>query len=191
MDLVTNEPVKRIHPHKFLLWVAMGSIVMMFAGLTSAYIVKRNQSNWQGFELPIVFWYSTGAIVLSSIIMILCVRAFKERRMAQYRQLLIAVGALGVAFVFLQLTGFQELNASGIKLIHRGSNVAGSFLFVIVVMHMAHVIGGVIALLVMFIRTLTGSKRNYSPIPIELMALYWHFVDILWIYLFLFLHLIQ
>ncbi len=191
MNVVMNQPVKRIHPHKFLLWVAMGSIVMMFAGLTSAYIVKRNQSNWQGFELPRIFWYSTGVIILSSVLMMLCVRAFKERQMVKYRQLLIAVGALGVVFVVLQIMGFHQLNLNGIKLIHRGSNVAGSFLFVIVVVHMAHIIGGVIALLVMFIRAFTGSKRNYSPVPIEVMAIYWHFVDFLWIYLFLFLNWIQ
>ncbi len=191
MDIVMNQPVKRIHPYKFLLWVAMGSIVMMFAGLTSAYIVKRNQSNWQGFELPKIFWFSTGVIVLSSIVMVFCVRAFKERQMSKYRRLLITVGAMGVAFVTLQIMGFHQLNENGIKLIHRGSNVAGSFLFVIVVVHIAHIIGGVVALLVMFIKAFIGSKRNYSPVPIEVMAIYWHFVDFLWIYLFLFLNWIQ
>jgi cytochrome c oxidase subunit 3 len=186
-----NQPVKRIHPYKFLLWVAMGSIIMMFAGLTSAYIVKRNQSNWQGFELPRVFWYSTGVIIFSSVIMMLCVRAFKERQMAKYRQLLTAVALLGILFIILQCMGFAQLNANGIKLIHRGSNVAGSFLFVIVVIHIVHIIGGVIALLVMFIRGFVGSRRNYSPVPIEVMATYWHFVDFLWIYLFIFLNWIQ
>jgi cytochrome c oxidase subunit 3 len=191
MDIIMNEPVKRIHPYKFLLWIAMGSIIMMFAGLTSAYIVKRNQSNWQGFELPRVFWYSTGVIIFSSILMMLCVRSFKERQMAKYRQLLTAVAVLGVVFIILQCMGFGQLNANGIKLIHRGSNVAGSFLFVIVVIHIAHIIGGIIALLVMFIRGYVGSKRNYSPVPVEVMATYWHFVDFLWIYLFIFLNWIQ
>jgi cytochrome c oxidase subunit 3 len=191
MEIIMNQPVKRIHPHKFLLWVAMGSIVMMFAGFTSAYIVKRNQTNWQGFELPKVFWFSTAVIILSSIVMLFCVRAFKDRQMSRYRSLLLLVGLMGVAFVVLQCMGFQQLNQNGIKLIHRGSNVAGSFLFVIVVMHMAHIIGGVVALVVMFISAFVGSKRNYSPVPIEVMATYWHFVDFLWIYLFIFLSLIQ
>ena len=191
MDIVMSEESKRMHPHKFILWVALGSIVMMFAGLTSAYIVKRNQTGWQGFELPKVFWYSTAVIISSSILMMFCVRAFKSRQMAKYRQMLIGVALLGVLFVVLQCMGFAQLNANGIKLIHRGSNVAGSFLFVITVLHIAHVVAGVIALLVMFLMAFIGSKRNYDSVPIEVMATYWHFVDFLWIYLFIFLNLIQ
>src|SRR4029078_11001407 len=86
----------KIHPHKFTLWVGIGSLLMMFAGLTSAYIVKRNKANWQSFDLPRFFCYSTAAIVLSSITIFLAEKAFKQREMKRYRSLLSATLVLGV-----------------------------------------------------------------------------------------------
>ncbi|HCT22732.1 MAG TPA: cytochrome oxidase subunit III, partial [Chitinophagaceae bacterium] len=76
---VTKKETGRIHPHKFTLWVAMASIIMAFAGLTSAYIVKKNQSNWLEFQLPLVFWYSTAVIIISSVTMHLALKSFKAR----------------------------------------------------------------------------------------------------------------
>src|ERR1700710_3154087 len=105
MDIVMNQPVKRIHPHKFLLWVAMGSIIMMFAGLTSAYIVKKNQGSWLEFDLPKVFWYSTFTILLSSVTMHLAIKAAKAREVMRYRALITVTALLGVAFIILQYTG--------------------------------------------------------------------------------------
>lgn len=191
----TDQPAaqesKRIHPHKFTLWIALGSIVMMFAGMTSAYIVKRNQVNWQGFELPVIFWYSTAAIVASSISIQFAVKAFKERQMARYRQLIGLTAILGVAFIVMQWIGFNDLNARGIKLIGIESNVSGSFLFAITALHMVHVLGGIIAIFVLLGQAFRRSRRSYSAVPVDNMATYWHFVDGLWIYLFIFLHWIQ
>lgn len=178
---------KRIHPHKFTLWVAMASIVMMFAGLTSAYIVKRGQTNWQGFDLPLIFTYSTIVIVVSSITMQLAVKRFKHREMLSYRWLLVATAVLGFAFMAMQLLGFQIVNERGIRLIGRGSNVSGSFLAVIAGMHMLHVLGGIVALAVMLGKAFSSRKRTYTSVPVEVLATYWHFVDALWIYLFIFL----
>src|SRR5215831_5307383 len=93
---------KRIHPHKFTLWVAIGSIIMMFAGLTSAYIVKSNQAGWQTVGMPHVFWYSTATILLSSLSMQTALRSFKQREMNQYRLLIAGTLMLGVTFVVLQ-----------------------------------------------------------------------------------------
>ena len=191
MEQVANEQQKKVHPHKFTMWVAMGSIVMMFAGLTSAYIVKRNQANWQGFELPKVFWYSTAVILLSSVTMYLANRAIKNRQMAQYRQLIVATAVLGTAFIILQFIGFNDLQTRGIKLVGLGSNVAASFLGVIAGVHMVHVLGGIVALLVIVIKAFAGTKKTYSSVPAEVAGTYWHFVDLLWIYLFVFLHWIQ
>src|SRR3954468_20282992 len=98
MHTVAIEQRNRIHPHKFTLWVGIGSILMMFAGLTSAYIVKRNQANWTTFELPVAFWYSTPAIILSSITITLATRAFKERLMTRYRTLTVITMILGLVF---------------------------------------------------------------------------------------------
>ena len=180
-----------MHPHKFTLLLGLGSIVMMFAGMTSAYIVKRNQANWQGFDLPRVFLYSTIVILISSATIHLAVKAFKNREMTRYRQLITVTAILGILFLVLQIVGFQDLHNRGIKLIGEKSNVAASFLAVITGLHMAHVLGGIIVLIVMFIRAFGGKRRNYGPVPIEMAATYWHFVDGLWIYLFLFLNWIQ
>ncbi len=177
---------QRIHPQKFTLWVAMGSIIMMFAGLTSAYIVKKNQSSWLEFELPLVFWYSTGVILLSSITIHLAQKSFKAREMGRYRNLITITALLGLAFITLQVLGFQDLESRNIALIGNKSNSAASFLLVITGLHMAHVLGGVIAILVIFIRAYASRVKNYSSLSIDMVSTYWHFVDVLWIYLFIF-----
>ncbi len=174
---------KRIHPHKFTMWVAIGSIVMMFAGLTSAFIVKSNQTNWVTVSIPRMFWISTAVIIISSITLQMALRSFKQRVMNQYRMLIGVTLLLGVAFVVLQWLGFQDLWAQ--KITFRGAG-AGQFLYVIFGLHAIHVIGGIIALIVMFIRAFIGKTKLYSSVPVEVMAVYWHFVDVLWIYLLLF-----
>ena len=186
MSAIVNEAPKRIHPHKFTLWVAMGSIIMMFAGLTSAYIVKKNQSSWLEFDLPVVFIYSTLVIIASSLTVHLAAKAIKAREMARYRTLITITALLGVVFMALQVLGFMDLEARNIALTGAKSNSAASFLLVITGLHMLHVLGGVIALLVMFIKAYVSSVKNYSSLSIELVGTYWHFVDILWIYLFIF-----
>ena len=183
---ITSEQHKRLHPHKFTLWIAIASMLMMFAGFTSAYIVKRNQSNWLEFSLPPIFWYSTLVILTSSVTIYLASKAFKARNMARYRALITITAGLGVLFVVLQWLGFQYLADHGVKLIGNGSNPAGSFLGVITGVHMLHVLGGVVALLVMFIKAYSTRRKSYDPIPVELVGIYWHFVDGLWIYLFIF-----
>ena len=186
MDIAVEQTQqrKRIHPHKFTLWVAIGSIVMMFAGLTSAYIVKSNQSGWQSIEMPKVFWYSTGTILLSSAVMQMALRSFKEREMNRYRLLIAATFFLGVTFVILQWTGFQQLWNSGVQF--KGSSGGGQFLYVIAGLHAVHVLGGVVALMIMLLKAFLGRTKSYGSVPVEVMATYWHFVDILWIYLLVF-----
>ncbi len=175
---------KRIHPHKFTLWVAIGSIVMMFAGLTSAYIVKSSQASWQSVGMPAIFWGSTVTIVLSSLSMHLALRSFKHREMTRYRMFISVTFLLGVIFVACQWIGFRQLWDSGIQF--SGASGGGQFLYVIAGLHALHVLGGVVALGVMFIRAFLGRTKIYGSVPVEVMATYWHFVDILWLYLFIF-----
>jgi cytochrome c oxidase subunit 3 len=186
MSTIAKEAPKRIHPHKFTLWVAMGSIIMMIAGLTSAYIVKKNQSSWLEFDLPVVFMYSTLVIIASSVTVHLATKAFKAREMGRYRMLITVTAILGLLFMGLQILGFMDLEARNIALTGARSNSAASFLLVITGLHMLHVLGGVIALMVIFIKAYVSSVKNYSSLSIELVGTYWHFVDILWIYLFIF-----
>jgi cytochrome c oxidase subunit III len=184
MDIVTDQQRKRIHPHKFTLWVAIASILMMFAGLTSAFIVKSSQSGWRGIDMPEFFWYSTGVILLSSLTMQIALRAFLQREMQQYRTLIAVTLLLGVVFVVLQWFGFEDLWRQ--KITFKGSSGAGQFLYVIFGLHALHVIGGVIVLMIMFIKAFFGTTKLYSSVPVEVAATYWHFVDILWIYLLVF-----
>ena len=181
--------VKRLHPHKFMLWVAMGSIVMMFAGLTSAYIVKKSQANWLEFALPTVFWYSTVVILVSSATMHLALKSFKARLMQRYRLLISVTAILGILFIVFQILGFKDLDLRNIPMFGARSNSATSFLGVICILHILHVLGGIVAILVIFSRAFFSKVKYYSPVPIEIVATYWHFVDIIWIYLFIFLHL--
>lgn len=184
MEAVSMQQKKRIHPHKFTLWVAIGSILMMFAGLTSAYIVKSNQAGWQDVKTPQVFWYSTAVILLSSLTLQVALRSFKQRQMNQYRRLIAVTVLLGTAFVFLQWTGFMQLWNSGIQF--SGVAGAGQFLYVIFGLHALHVTGGIIALLVMMVKAFWGKFRIYGSTGLEVATTYWHFVDLLWIYLLVF-----
>jgi cytochrome c oxidase subunit III len=183
MDVVSTQQHKRIHPHKFTLWVAMASIIMMFAGLTSAYIVKRSAANWEGIQTPNEFWYSTAVIIISSITIQLALRAFKQREMSKYRGLMLASAVLGILFVVLQWLGFQWMWENGVTFKGAGQ---GQFLYIIAGLHALHVIGGIIALIIIVSKAFFGKTKSYDPVPVEVASTYWHFVDILWVYLLIF-----
>lgn len=178
-----NTERKKIHPQKFALWVAMSSIVMMFAGLTSAYIVRKAQGNWVMYHLPPIFWVSTIAIVLSSITIVLGIRAFRNRQMPQFKLLITITLILGILFGIFQYMGFKQLYASNIRV---DGNPSESFLFIIAGLHLLHIMGGIIALLIVFFRAFRTRVKVYSTTGLEIVAAYWHFVDVLWIYLFVF-----
>jgi cytochrome c oxidase subunit III len=184
VEAVSNQQRKKIHPHKFILWVAIASILMMFAGLTSAFIVKSNLAGWKNIVIPKVFWFSTAAIVLSSLTVQMALRSFQQREMRQYRTLIALTFVMGIVFVALQWFGFKGLWDQHIRF--RGSAGAGQFLYVIFGLHAIHVIGGIITLLVLFFKAFFGKIKLYSSVPVEVAATYWHFVDILWIYLLVF-----
>lgn len=185
MERLVGTPVqrKKIHPQKFAMWVAICSIIMMFAGLTSAYIVRQSQGHWVYYTLPTIFWVSTGLIVLSSITMHLGVQAFKSRAIPRFRSLMVLTILLGVAFGVSQYIGFVQLYAGGVKI---DGNPSESFLFIIAGLHLLHIAGGIIALLIVFFRAFRTNVKIYNATGLEIMATYWHFVDVLWIYLFVF-----
>ena len=184
-----------VHPYKFNMWIGITSMVMAFAALTSAYVVKRGDVNvWNTIQLPSVFITSTIIIVVSSIFMHAAYLTFKTGRISLYRGFIIMAFICGASFLTLQIQGWSQLFNSGVDL---GSNVSNSFVYVITGMHFIHVLGGVIALLVFSILAFTrhkianGSEGNKptknSIVGVEVMMTYWHFVDILWVYLYFFL----
>ena len=186
MSIVSVQEKNRIHPHKFTMWVAIGSMLMLFAGLTSAYIVKSSQDNWETIEIPVEFWYSTAAIVISSLTIQMALRSFKQREMGNYRKLMLLTTILGLLFIVLQWFGFRSLWNDNVRFSGAG---AGQFLYVIAGLHALHVLGGIVALVLITLKAFFGRVKNYNSVPVEIMRTYWHFVDLLWLYLLVFLFL--
>jgi len=200
MEQIMEQEVQRrkIHPHKFALWVAMGSISMMFAGLTSAYMVRESQTNWRYYKLPPVFWYSTIVIVASSITLQLATKAFKSRVMPRYRSLMVFTILLGLIFSAMQLAGFYQLYhqvqaviidrqvSKEMEAVRLNGNPSESFLFIIAGLHIVHLLGGIVTLLVVYFRSTRKTVKIYNATALEVAGGYWHFVDALWLYLFVF-----
>ena len=178
----------KIHPKKLALWVGIVSLVMMFTALTSAYIVRRAAGNWLEFDIPTIFYWNTLVIVVSSLTLHAAYGAFKREAAAAYKAWLGATFVLGVAFVLLQLAGWVELDAAGVPL---KINPSGDFVYALSGLHAAHVIGGVAILVVCLVMAFTRPLRNTPArkLRLELAMTYWHFVDVLWIYLIVFLSL--
>jgi cytochrome c oxidase subunit III len=175
----------KIPATKFALWVACASIVMMFAALTSSYIVRRAAGNWLEFPLPKVFLISTIDIVLSSIALHFAYRAFKNGQEMAYKILLSIALVLGFAFLLLQYQGWMALQDMGVMMT---TNPSGSFVYVISGLHAAHILGGIGALVVAVLHAFLLPFRVTAPrkLRFELTLTYWHFVDFLWVYLFFF-----
>jgi len=182
----TNSYVhSRLNPLKFALWIGMGSIIMMFASLTSAYLVRRAGGNWLEFSVPTLFYISTTVLLISSLSLHYAYHNFKKGSISQYQGGVILAFILGCAFLVLQYMGWVELFAFGIDL---KGNPSGSFLYVITGIHALHILGGLAALIVSIINAFTLKKFTAKrKINFELTLQYWHFVDILWVYLLVFL----
>lgn len=186
IEQLTNTRRRGIYPPLFALWLAMGGIIMMFGSLTSAYIVRQAAGNWLEFQVPDVFFYSTVVILLSSITLHAAYRAFVKGSKNLYRVLLPVTLGLGLAFITLQYEGWMSLYDIGVSL---DGNPSGSFFYVISGIHAAHVLGGIFALVVANTHAFSLSFRNSEKRRrrFQLVLHYWHFVDFLWLYLFLFL----
>lgn len=173
---------------KPLLYVGIVSIVMLFAGLTSAYVVRADNGNWLVFQLPGMAILSTAIIVTSSLSMLLAQRAIKQDNHRVTSIALFITLVLGIAFFFTQYEGWKQLTAQGIYFIGKYSNASGSFLYLIALVHLAHMLGGLLALMVSFTKSVLKRYSSADYLGLELTAIYWHFLDLLWVYLFLFLY---
>ena len=187
MSIVSQQPFNqsRIHSHKYAFWMCVVGIIMMFAALSSAYVVRRAAGNWYEFRLPDIFWFNTGVILLSSLTIHFSYDAFKKGLENRYKALMLTTFALGLAFVVLQYKGWQAMDAMGATFT---INPSSSFIYVISGLHAAHVLGGISALTVALVHayylpfkpTLRRRQR------FDLVVTYWHFVDVLWVYLMVF-----
>ena len=175
--------------YKLLLLFAMGSMTMMFAGIVSAFVVSKSREDWlKDFQLPTAFYFSTLTIILCSVTFHLAKKAIqKDNRQATTSFLLLTL-ALGISFVFCQFKGFGQLMDSGYFFAGAESNIATTFLYVIATVHLAHLAGGLISLLIIIYNHFKQKYNSTQTLGIELGAMYWHFLDFLWICLFLFLY---
>jgi cytochrome c oxidase subunit III len=187
---IVEEAKKQIgmNPKKFALWLFMVSVIMIFGALTSAYIVRQAEGNWLDFEMPSMFFITTGLILSSSVTMHWAYFAVKKDKLETAKVAMSITAVLGVAFLVGQFLGWKQLVENGVYLVSReSSGVSGSFLYVISGLHGLHVVSGVIVLLVMLGFVFRAKVHSRNLAPIEMCTTYWHFLDGLWLYLFVFL----
>ena len=190
-DLEKELTVGRKKSAKPMLWVSMISMVMFFAGLTSAYVISMKRDDWVTFELPNAFYISTLLIILSSISIGMSQRFIKKDKRELSIVLLLITFALGIAFVWQQYAGFEDLRNAGLFFTGPTSTVSTSFIIGITLMHAFHVFAGIILLLVVIYNHFKYKYTSDDLLGFELGAIFWHFIDVLWIYLFFFFYFIR
>ena len=179
---------KKNRSKQMMLWFVIGSLIMSFAGLTSAILVSRRREDWMSdFELPQAFLISCGLMLISSVTFIMAKKALKGNNRSVSTVLLLVTFGLGIAFIISQYAGFNQIVASGYYFTGAASNVTMSFIYVIAFVHILHVVVGLISLLVVIYNHFKQKYTATEMLGMELSATFWHFVDILWLFLFLFL----
>jgi cytochrome c oxidase subunit 3 len=176
-----------------MLWFAMISMTMTFAGLTSAYLVSSSRPDWlKDFELPPMLLWSTITILISSVTIHLAKIAIEKGDNKKGMILLSTTMVLGALFVFFQLQGFSYMtNQFGYNFTGPTSNVVISFIYILVTLHMAHLFSGFIVLLVVIYNHYKQRYNNRQTLGLELGVMFWHFLDFLWLYLFLFFYFVR
>ncbi|MBM3912048.1 MAG: cytochrome oxidase subunit III [Sphingomonadales bacterium] len=179
-----SSPRSAVHPREFLMWGFLVSVFMLFAGLTSAFIVRRADGNWLQFELPKAFAISTLLVVISTVTLELARRATRRNEFGSLRIWLWATAVLGLAFLASQFYAYLQLTEQGIFLV---GNPSGSFLYVISGMHALHIVAAVLAVLVTLYKAYRLEVHSKNLLGMRILAIFWHFLTILWLYLYTFL----
>jgi cytochrome c oxidase subunit 3 len=187
-DIKIVEEAKKplsMHPKKFALWLFIVTVVMLFAAWTSAYIVKRGDIGWSEIVIPSLFYINTFIIVLSSITMVWATREARNNNVERVKLAIGVTTILGLAFLIGQFLAYDELVA--MKEFFTGGNVSHSFIYVLSGAHALHVLGGIAFLLIVLVAAFRYKVDSKNMLTIEMCATYWHFLDVLWLYLFVFL----
>lgn len=188
-SLTPEDKARNDRSYKLLLLFGMLSTTMMFAGLTSAFVVSKSRADWlKNFQMPTAFYASTAVIIACSVTFHLAKRSIKANNRSVTSLWLLATLALGALFVVLQFMGFGQVIDMGYYFTGPASNITTTFLYVVTVVHLAHLAGGIISLLVIIYNHFKQKYNATQTLGIELGAMYWHFLDLLWVYLFLFLY---
>ena len=188
--MTTDEhKLRTARSYKLILLFAMVSMTMMFAGLTSAFVVSRSRVDWlKSFELPTAFYFSTAVIIGCSVTFHLAKLAIKKNKQAATTMLLLSTLALGILFVILQFVGFGQIVENGYYFTGSESSITTTFLYIVTIVHLMHLAGGLISLLIIIYNHFKQKYNSSQTLGIELGAMYWHFLDFLWIYLIVFLY---
>ncbi|CDF77954.1 cytochrome c oxidase, subunit III [Formosa agariphila KMM 3901] len=174
---------------KTMLWFGIVSLIMSFAGWTSAFIVSSKRPDWlMDFQLPNAFLISTVLMLISSVTFYFAKKSLQKGNRQATTILLIVTLGLGFAFIFNQFSGFKEIIEAGYNFTGPTSNITMSYVYVIAIMHILHVIVGLICLIVVIYNHFKQKYSATKMLGFELAATFWHFVDFLWLYLFLFLY---
>ena len=183
---VIEEPEETLsmNPRKFILWLFIVSIIMLFAAMTSAYLVRRAEGNWLEYDIPVVFTYSSIILVISSLTMHWAYLAAKKDNFAALKTAITITFALGMVFLYLQFQGWVELVRENVFFV---GNPAGSFMYIFTGLHGFHLISGLTVLVFTLVASFRLRVHAKNLNRIEIAATYWHFLDILWLYLFFFL----
>jgi cytochrome c oxidase subunit 3 len=176
---------------KPMLWISMVSMTMMFIGLTSAHIISSNREDWVSFELPSALYISTAFIIMSSITFLVAKKSISKDNRAATSIFLILTLLLGIGFVYYQVQVFYDLQEAGLYLAGKDSVVSASLLIVISFAHIIHVLAGLIVLMVVIYNHFKKRYNAMETLGLELGGIFWHFVDIIWILLFLFFYFIR
>ena len=180
-DSESSFPVSK---QELALWVLLTGIIMLFAGLTSAYIVLRGVPAWQNIQLPSLLWPNTAVLLLSSVAIEFSRRAVRRNQIASMNRWLGISTLLGVTFVAGQLAAWRQLVNAGVYL---PSTLQSGFFYILTGLHGIHITGGIAALAFVMSRALRNQLDVFNHQPLKLCATYWHFMDALWLYLFLLL----
>jgi cytochrome c oxidase subunit 3 len=173
----------------FMMWLAMFAIFVMFGGFSSFFIVSHENASWQQFDVPKSFSISTYVILASSVTMTLGTLFTRKANRLLATIFIFSTLILGIIFTYLQWEGWKELVSRGLYAVDPRSgsgNNSVSLFYVITGLHVAHVLGGLVALLVTTIRSAANKYTPQNYTGMKLTSLYWHFLDGLWLYLFLF-----
>lgn len=184
--------VKKQRAKKMMLWFAMISMTMSFAGLTSAYIVSKSRPDWiSGFEIPQAFYISLVLVLVSSLTFFAARKSIQRENHQLGMGLLISTFVLGVLFIYFQFVGFSQFVEAGYFFTGSESTITTSFIYLVVILHLGHIIGALIALLVVIYNHFKQKYHKGQTLGVELAETFWHFVDFLWIYLFLFFYFVR
>lgn len=193
MDLTQGTEKEKIdRSKKMILWFGIVSLLMGFAGWTSAYIVSSTREDWvSDINLPNSFYISTVVIIISSITYILAKKAIKEGNHKLCATWLWTTMGLGLLFVVLQFNGFSQMVNEGFYFTGPTSNIKTSYVFLIAMVHIIHVVAGLLSLSLVVFNHSRGKYTKEDYLGVTLGATFWHFLDLLWVYLLLFMTFVK